>query len=156
MLNLKVQDIMENVHRLKGKWWKRRYVYFNDEIHYYTRKYLELRKLPTKQTGKSYSVKSDYILISHSARNFWWKFQKSSLCEIFKKISNKLNLWKELSCHTLRHSFATYLLNRGVDLSKIQHLLGHSKLETTATYLHESWERLKVIHSWIFCENIVC
>lgn len=155
ILNLKKSELLQSVHHLKGKWWTWRYVFFCEQIHDLFYKYLNLRKKPTKQTGKTYQEKSDYAIISHSARNYWWKFQKSSLCEIFKRISRWLNLGKELSTHTLRHSFATYLLSKWIDISKIQHLLWHAKLETTATYLHENWENLKIIQNNVFWFEIL-
>lgn len=64
------------------------------------------------------------------------KISRQMIFKMLKNLANKAGITKEISPHTLRHSFASNLLNNGADLRVIQELLGHENLETTEIYSH--------------------
>jgi|SRR3989344_1265403 len=75
------------------------------------------------------------------------KLTERNIQKIVQGLSKRAGIKKQVSCHTLRHSFATHLLENGVDIRMIQELLGHADLSTTQIYSHVSAEQLKKIQS---------
>lgn len=86
---------------------------------------------------------TDYVFLTQhggimSRQNFWYSIKRYAL---------QANIQTELSPHTLRHAFATHLLNHGADLRVVQMLLGHSDLSTTQIYTHVAQIRLQQLHA---------
>ncbi len=135
LVNLKIKDLdfEENIGRVKkGKGRKERI--FNISSF--------LKNSLLKQAEKQKELKQNYLFTGPNENLTVRNIQK-----IVNNATLKAGIDKPVHCHTLRHSFATHLLENGVDIRKIQELLGHSSISTTELYTHISTKELKKIKS---------
>jgi integrase/recombinase XerD len=132
----------ENVLRVFGKGNKERLVPFGEEAASWLRRYLEQVRpalLGPRQTVSLFVTASGSNPGSAMSRVMFWN--------IVKKYARRAGLDTAPSPHTLRHAFATHLLNHGADLRAVQMLLGHADISTTTIYTHVARERLKLLHA---------
>lgn len=124
-------DFIGGVVKLKGKGKKERIAPIGDQAISVLREYLDKRK---KDADAVFLNKRGKRITDRGVRNIVAKYLRIS------------GIKQGVSPHTLRHSFATHLLNRGADLRTVQELLGHANLSTTQIYTHLTTEKLKSVY----------
>ena len=130
-INLKSKHII-----CRGKGDKERIIPFGKYALNIIEEYLEQRNIILKEQG----INSHSLLFNENGR----KMTRQDVYRIIRELGKILR--KEISPHTLRHTFATHLLENGADLRVVQELLGHSDVATTQLYTHISKKRLKDIY----------
>jgi integrase/recombinase XerD len=140
LVNLQVSqlNLRQGVLRVVGKGNKERLVPLGEEAAEWIQRYVEEAR-PTLLRGRM----SDAFFVTQrgtamTRQAFWY---------LIKRYAQRAGIVTGLSPHSLRHSFATHLLNHGADLRALQMLLGHSNLSTTQIYTHVARERLKGVHA---------
>ena len=138
-VNIKLSDINFKECEIKviGKGNKMRIVYFNKVCQSLMSKYV-LNARQDLLKGKH----SDYLLVNHLGN----KITPRGIEDIIDKLITKSSINHKISPHTLRHTFATLLLNEGMDIREVQELLGHARLSTTSIYTHVSNEELRRVY----------
>jgi len=130
-LNTDDIDFISGVVKVLGKGKKERIVPIGDAALTTIRKYMDKRK---KHSEVVFLNRSGGRITTRGVRNIVLKYLQLA------------GIKHGVSAHTLRHSFATHLLNRGADLRTVQELLGHANLSTTQIYTHLTTERLKAVY----------
>ena len=130
LLELKLTDIRweENFILVTGKGSKERYIPINDSALESIKNYIkDVRpSLASKKLGKG------YVFLNY--RGF--KLSRMSIWNLIKKLTKSAGITKKISPHTMRHSFATHLIEGGADLRVLQEMLGHTDIITTQIYSH--------------------
>ena len=141
-LEIKNVDFKNNLIKTTGKGSKERFVPVGKKAKAALNEYLKQRELILKtKFGSNY--KENAIFINDNGK----KITRQWVYNFIKKQGETIH--KQISPHTIRHSFATHLLENGADLRAVQELLGHSSVVTTQLYTHISKKRLKQIYSQI-------
>jgi len=137
--SLAISNILsgEGILRIFGKGSKERIVPIGNSALQYISKYLEKSRPYLK---KPYS--DDTVFLNHRGR----KMSRMAVWNIISKYAKSAGIKKSIHPHTLRHSFATHLLEGGADIRIIQEMLGHSDISTTQIYTHVDREYLIEVH----------
>ena len=140
LVNVKIKDIDRdnNIIKVLGKGSKERYVFYGS----YASDILDIYL----HEGRSKLVKekiSDYLFINKNGKVISTRYVRKMIDDLVRKCEINYHV----SPHTLRHTFATDMLNAGADLMSVKELLGHSTIDTTSIYTHVSTEQIKKIYN---------
>jgi integrase/recombinase XerD len=140
LVSLRYDQIKLNqgVAQIVGKGDRERLVPFGDEALHWLKEFTSHARSEILRGRQS-----DYVF---PPRGRGGCMTRQAFWHIVRRYARKAGITKELSPHTLRHAFATHLLNHGANLVAVQTLLGHASITTTQIYTHVSRERLKELH----------
>jgi len=130
--------LVDQVLKVLGKGAKERLVPFGGEARHWIERYLTEAR-PALLAGRKCDALFVTVRCAGMTRQMAWN--------LVKKYARQAGITVPLSPHTLRHAFATHLLNHGADLRAVQLLLGHADISTTQIYTHVARERLKQLHA---------
>jgi integrase/recombinase XerD len=139
LVSLKVRDVNLDAGYLMtmGKGEKERLVPIGDSARSEVKEYFNAVRQAAGGSGDC-----EYLFLSRLGK----RMSRQAFWNIIKKRSIEAGIVKNISPHTLRHSFATHLLENGADLRSVQIMLGHADLSTTQIYTHVTRERLRKLH----------
>lgn len=140
LINLRQSEVNLNqgVLRIRGKGDRERLIPFGEESQRWIREFINGPRLEILLERQS-----EYLFPTRRGD----RMTRQAFWHIIKRYAKKADIDAKLSPHTLRHAFATHLLNHGADLRVVQMLLGHSDLSTTQIYTHVARERMKELHA---------
>lgn len=140
LVSLRLEQVFLNqgLIRIIGKGGKERLVPFGEEANQWLSDYFKMGRIMLVGTNECDVCFPSKRGSQMTRQTFWHRI---------KFYAQQAGITQHLSPHTLRHAFATHLLNHGADLRVIQLLLGHSSLSTTQIYTHVANERLKTLHA---------
>ncbi|MCP5139194.1 MAG: site-specific tyrosine recombinase XerD [Chromatiales bacterium] len=140
LINLRQSEVNLNqgVLRIRGKGDRERLIPFGEESQRWIREFISGPRLEILLERQS-----EYLFPTRRGD----RMTRQAFWHIIKRYAKKADIDAKLSPHTLRHAFATHLLNHGADLRVVQMLLGHSDLSTTQIYTHVARERMKELHA---------
>jgi len=136
LINLSIKDINLNKKNVKvtGKRNKQRIIPFPDSLNELLNKYILLRN--------EIETDNEYLFLTKSGKQIY----PNLVYRIVNKYISFISTQKKKSPHTLRHTYATSLLNNGADINAVKELLGHANLSATQIYTHNTFEKLKRIY----------
>jgi len=135
-MNIEHIDFIGGVVRVFGKGKKERLAPIGDKALRAIKDYLDKRNKVASPANRA-------VFLNNKDKK---RLTDRSVRDILEKYIKIASLRSDISPHSLRHSFATHLLNRGADLRSVQELLGHANLSTTTIYTHLSTEKLKNVY----------
>ncbi len=140
IIDLNMEDInIENGYiRCRGKGNKERIVPLGKVAIKNTKVYLETARCKLVKNNNS----EEAFYVNHHGK----RLTRQGFWKIIKKYAKKANLEGKITPHTLRHSFATHLLENGADLRSVQEMLGHADISTTQIYTHVTQKKLKGVY----------
>ena len=135
-------SLQEQVLRITGKGNKERLVPFGAQASDWLQRYLSEAR-PRLLGGRQ----TDAVFVTARGSRAGQTMSRVMFWQLVKKYALQADIHVPLSPHSLRHAFATHLLNHGADLRVVQLLLGHADISTTTIYTHIARERLKTLHA---------
>lgn len=136
-----IKDVSFDARHIKvlGKWRRERMVLFNDAATRAIRAFLPIRTETLKRTNRYWEPA---LLVTAVGS----RLRPTVVQKVIKKLAKAANASDEITPHTIRHSFATHLLNHGADLFTLMHLMGHKSIAATVKYLRVATVRLAEVY----------